>query len=668
MASEKEEIIYSIKIETTDAVKAYTDYTKAVEGASKAQKKSADAIASEAGSIAALREQNKKLTAERNATSVATEEGRKKVEALNKQLDENNKIIKENLDSYTKQKVNIGNYSGALDKLIPGLGATTNGLKGVGKEMWALVSNPIGATLAAIGLAFGALIKYFKGSEEGQNRLNQILSVGNALMEKAWDVVEGFGEAVYNAFTNPLESLKSFGDFLLNNIINRFKALAVIVEGVVDLDFKKVANGVLQLGTGVEDVIGKTQNLAKEIKNTFNEAIEQGNKLAALQAKIDSDERATLVETAKTRLEVAKLREKAVAEEGDQKRKTIEEAIALEKALADAEIKRRETKLEQARLELKVNGDDKDALMKVAEAEAAVIDAKATRFEATLRFQKELERLNDEERAKKEEQRKEDEKIDKEYDDRAWQATLDNLEREKTAREKAAKDREKLAKETAEKEKKIEEIKAGGVSGILQRTLGERVDAQKLYTSIFKKGALSETYANTKAAAIAAYKALAGIPIVGPILGIAAGAAATVYGLAQATGIAALQFERGGIARTGGVLRGPRHRDGGIPFTVAGRPGFEAEGGEILINRNSSRMFRNQLSAINAAGGGVRFADGGITPTPLSTVEVQGQIALERQFSRLEELYARTSQKVLVIEEFEHKQTERIEVRNAAGF
>src|SRR5690606_31575243 len=81
------------------------------------------------------------------------------------------------------------------------------------------------------------------------------------------------------------------------------------------------------------------------------------------------------------------------------------------------------------------------------------------------------------------------------------------------------------------------------------------------------------------------------------------------------------QFARGGIAATGGVLKGRSHAQGGIPFTVGGRPGFEAEGGEAIINKRSTQMFRPLLSRINEAGGGVAFERGG----PLYSTPVKYQ-------------------------------------------
>lgn len=87
---------------------------------------------------------------------------------------------------------------------------------------------------------------------------------------------------------------------------------------------------------------------------------------------------------------------------------------------------------------------------------------------------------------------------------------------------------------------------------------------------------------------------------------------------AQVATIASQQFvgEKGGLIPQfggGGMVYGPSHAQGGVKFNAGGRV-VELEGGEAVINKRSTDMFRPQLSAMNAAGGGVRFADGGIAP------------------------------------------------------
>ena len=61
------------------------------------------------------------------------------------------------------------------------------------------------------------------------------------------------------------------------------------------------------------------------------------------------------------------------------------------------------------------------------------------------------------------------------------------------------------------------------------------------------------------------------------------------------------------------MVYGPSHAQGGVKYNAGGRV-VELEGGEAVINKRSTSMFREQLSAMNVMGGGVKFAEGGITP------------------------------------------------------
>jgi len=77
-------------------------------------------------------------------------------------------------------------------------------------------------------------------------------------------------------------------------------------------------------------------------------------------------------------------------------------------------------------------------------------------------------------------------------------------------------------------------------------------------------------------------------------------------------------FGNGGVIEefaNGGMVHGKSHAQGGEKFAVGGRV-VELEGGEAVINKRSTAMFGRQLSAMNAAGGGVKFADGGLLNQP----------------------------------------------------
>jgi hypothetical protein len=105
----------------------------------------------------------------------------------------------------------------------------------------------------------------------------------------------------------------------------------------------------------------------------------------------------------------------------------------------------------------------------------------------------------------------------------------------------------------------------------------------------------------------------------GPIAGAAASAALlgtikAAFSLAKAAAVGT--FEDGGVVpeAANGLLVGPSHAKGGIKINTPGGM-IEAEGGEAIINKRSTAMFKPILSAINEAGGGVKFANGGMVGT-----------------------------------------------------
>jgi TP901 family phage tail tape measure protein len=90
----------------------------------------------------------------------------------------------------------------------------------------------------------------------------------------------------------------------------------------------------------------------------------------------------------------------------------------------------------------------------------------------------------------------------------------------------------------------------------------------------------------------------------------------------------------------GGMVHGKAHAFGGEKFAVGGRV-VELEGGEAVINKRSTAMFKDQLSAMNSAGGGVKFADGGLLNSTTFT---------QSQFNALSRNQGGNVNKVVVVE------------------
>jgi len=186
-------------------------------------------------------------------------------------------------------------------------------------------------------------------------------------------------------------------------------------------------------------------------------------------------------------------------------------------------------------------------------------------------------------------------KLDREnmFKDRLAQAELAGQDTE--AMQEAFNDREVTLE--AKKEAEIQNIKRrqfqlNKVNDIVQATLNG-------YLAI------------TKVAGELGIGAIVGAPIM------------SAFVAAQIAGIASQKFvgEDGGIVpgdidkfAQGGMVKGARHAQGGVKFAVGGTVA-ELEGGEAVINRRATAMFKPQLSAMNVAGGGVAFESGGITPS-----------------------------------------------------
>jgi len=305
--------------------KAYNDNMKslvanktAMEDSANASEMLAIALEGEVRTIAEAREQNKLLNKLRNETNATTAEGQAQITQLNAKLDENNAFIKDNADQYLQQKINIGNYSEsikeALSNLNPlngglagftqrsqeaggtgnllkeSLSSVTQGVIGVTRASLAFIATPIGAVIAAIGLVVGLLVNYLKSSQQGIDAVTSVTRPLQAIMTSLMGVLQGVGKMLFEAFSNPKKTLTELYEFVKQNLINRFTAFGKILEGIIELDFKKVTDGVLQAGTGVENLTDKIQNGAKATGKFLDDAIKKGQEIDKLKKEIERSE------------------------------------------------------------------------------------------------------------------------------------------------------------------------------------------------------------------------------------------------------------------------------------------------------------------------------------------------------------------------------------------
>lgn len=159
-----------------------------------------------------------------------------------------------------------------------------------------------------------------------------------------------------------------------------------------------------------------------------------------------------------------------------------------------------------------------------------------------------------------------------------------------------------------QKSLEIDSLKAQLQQGLITQ---EQFDKQReeIERKAFEKQKKIDIATAIANGAIAITKTIAQLGGLGAITPLGAASLALV-GAQTATQVGVIASQK---FEDGGILSGPSHANGGIPFTVNGAGGFEAEGGEAIINKKSTAMFAPLLSAINQAGGGVSFAQPNIS-------------------------------------------------------
>ena len=158
--------------------------------------------------------------------------------------------------------------------------------------------------------------------------------------------------------------------------------------------------------------------------------------------------------------------------------------------------------------------------------------------------------------------------------------------------------------------KRLEEQKDAGVISQEQYEAEVEKVQRKAFAQKKKRDSM-EVIMNTAMAVakVFAQTGVFGFAAVAPILAVGAAQLALIQNQKYANGGMIEEFANGGL------VQGKSHAQGGEKFAVGGRV-VELEGGEAVINKRSTSMFSSQLSAMNAAGGGVKFADGGLLNQP----------------------------------------------------
>ena len=343
-----------------------------------AEREALDLMVMEAKTIAELRKQNSALTKQRDQLDTTTQEGADAIAELNKRIDENNKVIKANLDAAGQQRTNIGNYKEDVKAALAETGlfsqeirtltqikkilllllkgssaaqaAETVATEGQTEATRALTvaqraqnaATLVGANamkvlrvallatgIGAIVVAIASLVSYFRATEEGANRLRKILAPFGVIMGNIADIATRLGGSLLDLFSGDRESAqKQFNEAL-----------------------------------------DKTRNLYSET----NAEIRAQQKLLDDQLKLTQFNRAALVETARLESEIQQKRleaEELKTKDDAASIAALEAAISMERKLLAIQQHAADEAVRIAKAEAELNDTNAEGLDNIAQLEA----------------------------------------------------------------------------------------------------------------------------------------------------------------------------------------------------------------------------------------------------------------------------------------------------------
>ena len=318
-----------------------------------------------------------------------------------------------NQDILLTYKTDTGEVTKSLDEIVSGLEGVDNkieetaqstkkveaGLKATGKA-GSIGFNAIGGAIKAtgIGLLVGIvakLIEKFTENKKVAEALEVVFAGIGAVINQLFEVVEPLGEAIMNAFKNPMETIKNIGTAIKENLINRFEgllefipavgeAISLALKGKFSAAGKVAADAVGKVALGVENVTDKVADTAKAVVkfatdfvDSTKTAISSSNDLVKAQQRLRDQQRDLNVEYAQARAEIEQLKLKR-----DDERLSIEQRIEAAQMASDLDqefadkreaIANREVALVQR--EIDQQGETVERLDRLAEARIAAAEA-----------------------------------------------------------------------------------------------------------------------------------------------------------------------------------------------------------------------------------------------------------------------------------------------------
>lgn len=594
------------------------DYTRTLENEINKTRANENSLAAMRAQVAKLRQEYEKLDPASQASKKLA------AEIANLQTKINN------ADFATKNfRGNVGNYINSILEALQGTGLfnngisqLTSGLGGAGDMVTGMISKlgPYGMAIGAATTAVMGLVKAYISNEEGAEAFERAKTIVTGALD---DIKDKFSEVANVAFGDPTRPGESFFEKLARGFARFTGYLSGGIPNMIAADVNATVRQVLQT---------QLQEATKALKDAEVELAKRKAKIAELRFK--AEDTRDIKERERLLREAAQLEQDSYAKVLAAMKKEYEAKNALlslnkNSAEQNDELRQMQIKIANAELEQDTRKRELARALKFAEKEyTAVVQAESEkRRQARLQEEREMNKiarvqsipvesayksLSGQFQAMMDANRKATAQLQPMYKD-DFEAKTKYLRMEEKALYDSLKARRitefeyySSLGELYQKDKEIFQAEQRAKLEIVTGAMGSFAGLFKQESVAHKALSIAQATIDTYAAATRALK-------LGWPFGWIQAAAIMAQGFANVKKIMAVKLQEGG------VLRGPSHKEGGIPILIKATGGIvEAEGGELIVNKNIWKRpdYVRAISEMNAATGGRRFfADGGVLPT-----------------------------------------------------
>lgn len=508
-----------------------------------------------------------------------------------------------------KATQSLGAIKNVVTQLNPALAGAESGFKSVLVQMWAMVANPIGAVVAALVLGLTALYKAFTSTDEGADKLEQMLSGLSNVLVVIRDRFLKFGEALAKFFSGDFSgavkdakaAVSGVGDEIVSEFKKGAEAARLLQEVADAMRDLKVARAELNKNLAESKELLSDENATYEQKRKAIEEIRKGEaqytkdalenarktlRAAQLNKKASADERADAIADAKAEILNLETESAQILRSANKQQKQLNAQMAADqKAAQDAELARQKAVLDKRSEYLKGTLEYEDSLLKASYKSRQDLNAQELQANSD-KLKKDIDAANTRAATNLTIANSEKFSFDQRLAAVASREAMENqivfkseADRTKFKEENAA---ARIAIDKAETQAKVQALDA------ISNTLNMAADLAGKQTGAGKVLAIAAATISMFTSAQKAYESTVGIPFVGPVLAPINAGLAIAVGLKNISAINKVKVPGGG--GSGGATPSVPSEGGGAAtpnFNVVGNSGVNQLAG-ALSNREQT--------------------------------------------------------------------------------